>query len=86
MKMKNYKTLYPTVKSLRIMREQCCYLYLLDTGSSCWLFTQRKKNSLLTAEEDFLIFIETIGPLGYLLFPAFDRDERSERVSLSSQC
>lgn len=64
------KTLHPIAQSLRVVREQYCYLYLLDTGSSCWHLRQRKR-SLLTPEEDFLIYIETLGPLGCLLFSCF---------------
>lgn len=64
------KTLYPTVQRLRLVREQYCYLYLLDMGSSCWHLRQRKR-FLLTPEEDFLIYIETLGPLGCLLFSCF---------------
>lgn len=68
-KIKN-KTLYPTVQRLGVVREQYGYLYLLDTGSSRWHLRQRKR-FLLTPEEDFLIYIETLGPLGCLLFSCF---------------
>lgn len=64
------KTLYSTVQRLRVVREQYCYLYLLDMGSSCWHLRQRKR-FLLTPEEDFLIYIESLGPLGSLLFSCF---------------